>query len=272
MPELPEVETIRRQLLGKLCGQTIKSVEINFAGLLNVPAKKFAQAVVGAKVSDIQRRAKLLIIVLSSSWSLIIHLKLTGQLILDGRPGLGEPHLVYHFRDGSVLKHYDFRKFGYLKLVKSSEVSRELEKEAFGPEPLDKNFTLEKFRQLLAARPKTKIKPLLMDQSFLAGVGNIYAQEACFFAKILPTRPAGSLSPAEVKDLFEGLRVILQESIEQKGTSADAYLDAFGQEGDYFSRLKVYGRGGEKCRRCGAVLKEAKLAGRGTVWCPKCQK
>lgn len=272
MPELPEVETIRRQLLEKVCGKKITRAEVKYAGLLNVSAKEFVKAVEGAKITDIRRRAKLLIIYLSSGWSLLIHLKLTGQLICDGKSGLGQPHLIYHFSDGLTLKHYDFRKFGYVRLIKSQELEKYLEKEKLGPEPLDKNFTLEKFRQLMARKPKAKIKPLLMDQSFLAGIGNIYAQEACFYAKILPIRRAGNLSPGEVKYLHHGLRKILQDSIHCKGTSADAYVDAFGQEGDYFSHLKVYGRGGQKCRRCGTILKEAKLAGRGTVWCPKCQK
>lgn len=272
MPELPEVETIRLQLAGKILHKKITGVEVKYAGLLNVSANEFIKAVEGAKITDIRRRAKLLIIYLSSGWNLLVHLKLTGQLIYDGKLGIGQPHIIYHFNDGSQLKHYDFRKFGYVRLIKSQELERCLEKEKLGPEPLDKNFTLEKFRQLMARKPKAKIKPLLMDQSFLAGIGNIYAQEACFYAKILPIRRAGNLSPGEVKNLHHGLRKILQASIQHQGTSADAYVDAFGQEGDYAVLLMVYGRGGQKCRRCGTILKEAKLAGRGTVWCPKCQK
>lgn len=272
MPELPEVETIRFQLAGKILHKKISGVEVKYAGLLNVSAKEFIKAVEGAKITGIKRRAKILIIDLSSGWSLLIHFKLTGQLIYDGKSGIDQPHLIYHFSDGSQLKHFDFRKFGYVKLVKSQELKKYLEKEKLGPEPLEKEFTLERFRQLLVLKPKAKIKPLLMDQTFIAGVGNIYSQEACFAAKILPIRPAGSLSPEEVKDLYQGLRQILQESIQHQGTSVDAYVDAFGQEGDYFSRLKVYGRGGQKCWRCGAILKEMKLGGRGTVWCPRCQR
>jgi formamidopyrimidine-DNA glycosylase len=196
---------------------------------------------------------------------------MTGQLIYNGKDGIGEPHIIYTFADGSQLKHYDFRKFGYVKLIKTSEVQKQLEKEKLGPEPLEKGFTLEKFHILFASKPKAKIKPLLMDQTFLAGVGNIYAQEACFYAKVLPTRQVGTLTNKEIKELYNGLQKILKDSIESKGTSADSYVDAFGREGDYLLKLKVYGRGGQKCLRCSAVLKEAKLAGRGTVWCPKCQ-
>lgn len=272
MPELPEVETIRLQLLSKIRGKRIQNVNIKFAGLLNVPAKEFIKAVVGARIRSIDRRAKLLIINLSNGWSLIIHLKLTGQLIYDGRPGIGAAHIIYTFFDGSELKHYDFRKFGYVKLVKSGEVKKRLEKEKIGPEPLDKDFTLKKFKELLAKKPRSPIKPFLMDQTFLAGVGNIYSQEACFYAHILPTRKVGTLKEKEIKDLYNGLKKILKESIDYKGSSVDAYVDVLGRQGEYAPKLKVYGQGGEKCPSCGAALKEAKLAGRGTVWCAECQR
>ncbi|MDP3244767.1 MAG: bifunctional DNA-formamidopyrimidine glycosylase/DNA-(apurinic or apyrimidinic site) lyase [bacterium] len=279
MPELPEVETIRRQLATRLVGKKIKKVEIKFAGLVKAPVKDFVRVVEGAKILNIRRRAKMLIFDLSNGWSLLVHLKMTGQLIVDGppggeasQPGMGEPYVIYIFNDGSRLRHYDFRKFGYVKLIKTGEVENNFKKEKLGPELLEKDFTLEKFRSLLIGKPKAKIKPLLMDQTFIAGVGNIYAQEACFFAKVLPTWPAGALNDKEIKEVYQGLRKILQNSIEDRGTSADSYVDAFGKQGDYLPKLKVYGRGGEKCSRCGAILKSAKLAGRGTVWCPRCQK
>lgn len=279
MPELPEVETIRRQLAQKLVGKKIASVEVNFAGLIKTPLKDFVKAVKGAKILDIRRRAKMLIFDLSNAWSILVHLKMTGQLIMNGPPGgeaglpgTGKPHLVYTFADKTQLKHYDFRKFGFVKLVKTGEVDRYLAKEKLGPEPLDKNFTLQKFRALLLPKPRTKIKPLLMDQTFLSGVGNIYAQETCFAARVLPDRRVNTLSGKEIKDLHQNLQTILKKSIACQGTSADSYVDAFGEAGDYLSQLKVYGRGGQKCSRCGAILKSAKLAGRGTVWCAKCQK
>jgi formamidopyrimidine-DNA glycosylase len=272
MPELPEVETIRLQLLSKICGKKITKVEVKFAGLLNVPAKNFIRILTGAIIEEIRRRAKLLIFDLSNGWSLILHLKLTGQLISNGEKGIGQPHIIYTFEDGTQLKHYDFRRFGYVKLVRREEVETYLDKEGFGPEPLDKKFTLEVFRELLKKKPKALIKPLLMDQTFIAGVGNIYAQEACFFAQILPTRRVGSLNDEEIKRLYEGLKKILKEAINYRGSSVDSYVDALGKPGNYVSKLKVYGRGRKKCLRCGSLLKEAKLAGRSTVWCPKCQK
>ncbi len=272
MPELPEVETLRLQLKAKILNKKIKQVEVNFPGLLDVAAEKFVKAVKGTQIKGIKRRAKLLIFSLSSNWSLLIHLKLTGQLIYDGAEGTGKPHIIYTFSDQTKLKHYDFRKFGYIKLVKTREVEKMLEKEELGPEPLEKNFTLAKFQELLQAKPKAKIKPLLMDQGFLAGVGNIYAQEACFSAEILPSRQVGDLNPEEIKNLYYGLRKILQEAISRHGSSVDAYLDLEGKPGNYVPLLKVYGRSGQKCPRCGAILKQMRLAGRGTVFCPKCQR
>ena len=243
-----------------------------FRFLLNVPAKKFSQAVTGTRINEIQRRAKILIWELKNGWSLLMHLKLTGQLIYNGTPGASQPHIIYTFSDQTRLKHYDFRKFGYVKLVPTDEVEKLLEKIGLGPEPLEKNFTLTKFQKLLQSRPKSRIKPVLMDQSFLAGLGNIYAQEACFFAKTLPTRYAGSLKDEETKNLYHGLRKILQKAIKRRGSSVDDFLDLDGKPGNYVPLLKVYGREGKECLVCRAVLQKIKLAGRGTVFCQKCQK
>lgn len=273
MPELPEVETIRQQLLRKIKNKKIKKAEVKLARMVNVAVSQFEKTVIGASVKDIRRRAKLLIIDLSGGWSIIIHLKLTGQLIYDGKEGIGKPHIIYTFADGHKLKHYDFRLFGWAKLVKTEEVKKFLEKENFGPEPLDKNFTLEAFKKLLNTKPRAKIKPLLMDQTFIAGVGNIYAQEACFYAKALPTRAVATLTDKEIRDLYDGLITILKSSIARRGSSVDTYVDVSGEEGKYVPFLKVYGRVGERCTRGdGGVIKQIKLAGRGTSFCPKCQR
>jgi formamidopyrimidine-DNA glycosylase len=273
MPELPEVETIRQQLIKKIKGKKIKKVEVKLPRMINVAISQFEKAVSGAKIRDIRRRAKLLIIDLANAWSIIIHLKLTGQLIYDGCEGIGKPHIIYTFEDGHELKYYDFRLFGWAKLIKTDEVEKFLEKEKFGPEPLDKNFTLEVFKNLLNKKPRAKIKPLLMDQTFIAGIGNIYSQEACFCAKILPTRIVATLAEGEIKNLYQCLRKILTAALERKGSSVDSYVDAGGEKGTYAPRLKVYGREGEKCARGdGGIIKQIKLAGRGTCFCPICQK
>lgn len=272
MPELPEVETIRRQLLRKIKNKKIKNAEVKLARMINVSVAEFERAVGGKKVKDIRRRAKLLIIDLSGGWSILIHLKMAGQLIYDGKTGIGKPHIIYIFEGGHELKHYDFRLFGWAKLIKTEDVEKFLSKEKFGPEIIDEKFTVEDFSGLLAKKPNAKIKPLLMDQKFIAGVGNIYAQEACFCAKVLPIRKVSTLSSEEIKDIYYCLRKILIGALERKGTSVDAYVDVEGEKGSYVSSLKVYGRGGEKCFGCKDKIKTIKLAGRGTSFCPKCQK
>ncbi len=273
MPELPEVETIRQQLVKRIKGKKVKKVEVELARMINVPVAQFVKALTGTTVKDIRRRAKLLIIDFSGGWSVVTHLKLTGQLIYDGREGIGKPHIIYTFSDGHELKHYDFRLFGWEKLMKTKEVENFLEKEKFGPEPLDKSFTLEVFKNLLNKKPRAKIKPLLMDQTFIAGVGNVYAQEACFYARVLPTRVVATLTEQEIRDLYDGLIKILKSSIARKGSSVDTYVDISGEQGGYVPYLKVYGRAGEKCvRGDGGIIKQIKLGGRGTCFCPKCQK
>jgi len=256
--------------------------------------KDFEKKVVGVKIKNVKRRAKLLIIELSNGYSLVVHLKLTGQLIYisnfksqKSKPQLKSQnlkytHIVYRFADGSALLHNDMRQFGYVKLVKTDELSKLFQKERFGPEPLERSFTLELFKELLARKKKfhpafrerrgKKIKPLLMDQTFIAGVGNVYAQEACFFAKIAPTRTVGSLTNKEIKKLYDGLKKILRDSVKHKGSSTDTYVDVKGKQGGYVPFLKVYQKEGKKCFRCGAKIKSIRLSGRGTCFCPRCQK
>ena len=275
MPELPEVQTIVNQLQKKIVGKKIKAVKVNLPKLISgAKVKDFEKIINGAEVKKVGRRAKLIIIELSNNYSLIIHLKLTGRLIFKKKIEKEDEksHLIYQFSDDSFLLHHDFRQFGWVKLIKKNELEKYFEKEGFGPEPLEKDFTLEKFKELLAKKPRQKIKPLLMDQKFLAGVGNVYAQEACFCAKILPTRIVKTLKEKEIYDLYHCLIKILKEAIEYRGSSVDTYVDTEGVGGDFASRLKVYDRGGEKCFRCQGTIKKINLAGRGTYFCPKCQK
>ena len=272
MPELPEVETIRRQLLARIKGKKIKSVRVELARMVNVPAKEFEKRVTGAIIDDLRRRAKILIFDLSNGRSIVVHLKMTGQLIYDGKEGIGKPHIIYTFSDGRELKHYDFRLFGYAKLMKTDEVENFLAKENFGPEALDPKFSEDDFKNLLKNKPNAKIKPLLLDQKFIAGIGNIYAQEICFCAKILPTRIVSTMTAAEIKNLYQCLQKILAAALARGGSSVDSYVDALGKKGSYVPFLKVYGREGEPCIGCKGKVKTIKLAGRGTSFCPGCQK
>lgn len=271
MPELPEVETIRRQLNKKIKGKKIKAVDVRLLKFVKYPLVKFKKLVAGATITNISRRAKLLIIELSNGYCLVIHLKLSGQLIYQGEPNK-HTHLVYYFADGTHLIHNDLRQFGFVKVVPQKELADFLNREKFGPEPLTKEFTLKVFQELLDKRKGAKIKPLLMDQTWLAGIGNVYSDEILFFAKVLPFRKAGTLKPAEIRRIYQGIREILPLAISRRGTSADQYLDTAGQKGGYLPLVKVYGRQGQPCYICGAKIKRLKIAGRSAHFCPKCQK
>ncbi len=296
MPELPEVETIKKQLNNIIIGKKIKSVEILEPRLVKVAPESFKKAVIGATIKAVRRRAKLLIIDLSGGRSLLVHLKMTGQLIYDRRTTRNSTpykkprfytgqaqnyaesiknkhtHVIYTFADGGRLLHNDLRKFGFVKLAETKEVMKYLEKEGYGPEPLENNFTLKIFKALLTKQSRKKIKPTLMEQTFIAGIGNIYADEICFYAGVGPTRIISTLKEEEIKKLFAGIKKILSDAVKYRGSSVDQYVDARGEEGEYVPRLKVYGREGEKCPRCGAIIQRIKINGRSSHFCSKCQR
>lgn len=277
MPELPEIQTIVNQLQRKIVGKKIKAIEIKLLKIIKGSTlKNFMKIVQRSKIESISRRAKILIINLSNNYSLLIHLKLSGQIIYQSKTFnlkvQKHTHIIYCFNDGSFLLHNDTRQFGWVKLIKTLELKKYFQQEKFGPEPLEKNFTLEEFKKQLARRRGGKIKPLLMDQKFVAGIGNIYAQEACFCAKILPTRFVKTLKEKEIKDLFFCLIKILKKAIDCHGSSVDDYLDAYGKKGSFVCYLKVYDRLDKKCFRCSGIIKKNILASRGTYFCPRCQK
>ena len=243
MPELPEVETIRRQLREKIIGKKLD----------------------GKKIVDVRRRAKILIIDFNDGTSLIFHLKLTGQLIFNGNPSRHTRH-VFKFDDGSRLIFNDVRKFGWWKKVKNT---KEIE-ESFGPEALD--TSLITLRSLLTKRLNTKIKPLLMDQKFIAGIGNIYSDEILFAAGVQPLRRVKSLKPEEGRLIWLNIGRILKKSIKNRGTSERDYVDALGKKGDYLKYLKVYRKEGQNCPRCGGKIIRLKMGSRSAHYCPKCQR
>jgi len=271
MPELPEVETIKRQLNRKIKGKKIKTVEVRLPRFVKYPLKRFKQFVAQAKITSISRRAKLLIIELSNEYCLIIHLKLTGQLIFNGQP-TKHTHLIYHFTDGSQLIHNDLIKFGFVKVIPKKELTDFFRKEKFGPEPLTKKFTLELFKKILSQRKNSKIKPLLMDQKFVAGIGNLYADEILFLAKVLPTRKVSTLRPEETKKIYQGIKNILPLAIKRHGSSFRNYVDAQGKKGNFVPLIKVYQRGNQPCFKCQTKIKKIKIGARSAHFCPKCQK
>lgn len=288
MPELPEVETIAGDLNKKIKGKKFKSVEVKIAKLIKLPVNQFKREIVGKGVKQVSRRAKLLLVELDSDKILLIHLKLTGQLIyrdVGGKLTFGEQpiagglqelpnkftHIIFEFIDDSQLYFNDLRKFGWMNIASQPQIESLLAAE-FGVEPLSQKFTLDAFKQILTQKGSQKIKKVLTDQKNIAGIGNIYADESCFYAGVKPARLVRSLKTAEVKKLRQGIKKILTTAIVHRGTSAETYVDAFGRQGGYLPYLKVYGRAGEKCKRCGAVIKKIKLNGRGTHFCPECQR
>lgn len=302
MPELPEVETIKRQIAERIIGRKIKSVNIQLPKLIFFEGKKgniknFKKRLIGSAIKNVSRRAKILILTLLNGYSLLIHLKLTGQLIFrqKGQEGGhtstatdvvgGHPwptaktptpnkwtHITIYFTDGSTLYFNDLRQFGYMKLVKTDELLKQNEIQKLGPEPFDKNFTPATFKKMLLRRPKAKIKQLLLDQNFLAGVGNIYADESLFFAGVLPTRPVRSLKPNEIKKIYKGIKSIMEKAIQKGGTSVNSYVMLLGEKGGFEKYLKVYSKEGKRCPRCGGKIKRIKLGGRSAHFCPVCQK
>ncbi|NIP32411.1 bifunctional DNA-formamidopyrimidine glycosylase/DNA-(apurinic or apyrimidinic site) lyase [Candidatus Saccharibacteria bacterium] len=274
MPELPEVETIVRQLRRKIKGKKISRVKVLDVKNINLSGKRFEQLVSRKIIKNIRRRAKVLYWELSGDKYLVFHLKLNGRIlwVKDKEQPHKETRVVFDLPGSYKIFFDDSRRFAWVRYYDKKELDRFFDKMNFGPEPLERSFTLEVFKERLARRLNAKIKQLLMEPKFVAGIGNIYAQEACFYAGIMPTRRVKTLKDQEIKNLYKSIVFILKEAVRQKGTSSDVYVDLYGKAGDYVEELKVYGREGEKCTKCGSVIKFIKQAGRGTRYCPKCQK
>ncbi len=274
MPELPEVETVGRQLDHEIAGKTIKQVEVRFGKRLIPGPKKFAELVEGKKVISVERRAKILLFKLSGGVTLVAHLKMTGGFYVKakGTKPSKHAHVVFHLSDGREVHWEDVRKFGYIKAYDQKGLDEYLDGQSYGPEPLEKSFDWKKMAMCLRSRPKKPIKPLLMEQTCIAGIGNIYAGEAVWFAKLHPLTKIQDITDAQMKMLYRGVVDVLKRAIPARGSSADSYLDVYGQPGTFVPKLKVYGHAGKPCSRCGTIIKKIRLAGRGTEFCPTCQK
>lgn len=266
MPELPEVETIKRDLKKAIIGKQIARISVYNPIVIRFPAADvFKKGLAGCRIKNIVRKGKVLILELSNGKSLVIHLKMTGQLIY---PGTGKSNRVsFYFSDGTILDFKDQRLFADVQLLddwRSLDFIRRL-----GPEPFD--LRNEEFKNKLSAK-KTKIKPLLMEQGFIAGIGNLYAVESLFRAGIHPARPSSSLSDGEKEKLFKAIHGVLTEAIQCGGSSVDTYVRLSGKKGSYAAHHRVYGRQDEPCFNCKTHIKRIPLGGRGTYFCPKCQK
>jgi len=287
MPELPEVETVRRGLSSLIIGKTIKSeTHDTEKGFPNTEAD-VRSFLIDATIIDIRRRAKVLMIDLSTGYSLLIHLKMTGQLVFvgDTRFGAGHPNdslvnilpdkstrVTVQFTDGSALYFNDQRKFGWVRLLPTIEIPNIDFMQKVGPEPLAKEFTAKEFMQRFSRRSKTNIKAALLDQSVVAGVGNIYADESLWGAKLHPQRLVSSLSEQEFETLYNELRSVMDIAIEKGGSSNHTYVNAEGKKGSYMNFARVFRREGLACPRCGTTIEKMRVAGRGTHICPYCQQ
>jgi len=286
MPELPEVETLKRELEKSLLGQKITKVQVLWPKTIKpLSPLTFQKRLVNQKISGLSRRAKMLILDLSNDEHLTFHLKMTGQLIFVPKKGDlisgGHPtndvqtpgrhtRLIFHFSTGDILYFNDLRKFGWARLLNKDELTSSIEH--YGPEPLEKDFTQNYLKNLFSKYPKRTVKQILLDQTLIAGIGNIYADEACFLAGILPNRETEKVTDLEIKKLRKQIIAVLKLSIKHKGTSSKNYRRSTGEKGNFVKYLKVYGRAKLSCKICGSPIKKIKHVGRGTHFCPRCQK
>ena len=270
MPELPEVETVKNELLPHVIDRRIVGVTLIWEGIVKEPSvEEFRSRIIGQEITDITRRGKYLVIGLSSEDFLVIHLKMSGSLIVS--PDSLEPprfvRAVIHLDNDTSVFFRDPRKFGVIRLVKDTSFIED----KLGPEPLEESFTPQVLAGRLANRT-APIKALLLDQKVIAGIGNMYADEALYAAGINPWKPGGSLTPQETEHLHHEIRRILWAAIENKGASVDTYFRPNGSEGSAHYEFKVaHGLGGKTCSVCGGPIERVVIRNRGTYYCPRCQ-
>lgn len=288
MPELPEVETVRRGLAELLPVKTISAArQIDSPKSFPNSDADVREFMIGASVTAVRRRAKVLLIDLSTNYTLVIHLKMTGQLVFRGEAvfGAGHPNdsligelpdrstrVVIDFADSSHLYFNDQRKFGWVKLMPTLEVPNIDFMKKVGPEPLEAEFAAEAFAERFKRRANTNIKAALLDQTVVAGVGNIYADESLWGAKLDPRRLVKTISNAEFRLLYTELREVMNLAIEKGGSTDKNYVNAEGKRGSYMDFARVFRREGTNCPRCGNEIIKIRHAGRGTHICTVCQK
>lgn len=289
MPELPEVETTVRGLQIKVLGRTFIDVWTDVPKIIKRPKNfnQFKKIIISKKIRQIRRRGKNIIFILSDGFSLLIHQKLTGHLLLSrwsfkrGRwlaikKPLSEKvnsyiHLMFTFDNGLMMALSDLRKFAKVELWNTEELNAAPEINELGPEPFDKALTFQRFCDIISCK-RGKIKQILTDQKVIAGIGNIYSDEILFEAKIHPFREAFQLSQGDIKRIYTAMKKILVKAIRLRGESFSDFRDTSGEKGYFDKARKVYRREGESCLRCGAKIKRVKIGGRSVHYCPKCQK
>lgn len=287
MPELPEVETVRAGLQRLLPGRVVATVEYNWPKGFPNTQGDVDVFLVGAAVTAVRRRAKVLLIDLSTGYSLVVHLKMTGQLVFRGDVAFGAGHpnnslvgnlpdtstrVSVTFTDDSTLFFNDQRKFGWMRLVPTTEIQNIDFFKKVGPEPLGPELTGRILFERLQRRKNTSIKAAILDQTVLAGIGNIYADESLWGAKIHPATLVKNLSKPNIALLYDEIVFVLRLAIEKGGSTDKNYVDAEGKRGSYLQFARVFRREGETCPRCSSMIEKIRVAGRGTHYCSVCQK
>lgn len=273
MPELPEVETVRRGLNDLIAGETIKGVSVLWDNIIAYPeVDEFKEQLVGETFESVERRGKFLLLQLTTK-TLVSHLRMEGkyQWAESGTEYTKHTHVVFHLESGYDLRYLDVRKFGRMQLVNRGTALDLKNLMKLGPEPTEEDFDLEVFYENLK-RYKKNIKAVLLDQQTVAGLGNIYVDEVLFQSKIHPKRPANELTKAEVERLHTEIIEMMAKAIALGGTTIRTYTNAFGEDGTFQKELLVYGREGEECVRCGRKIEKEQIAQRGTHYCPYCQE
>ncbi|MBM7635812.1 DNA-formamidopyrimidine glycosylase [Streptococcus saliviloxodontae] len=272
MPELPEVETVRRGLEKLIVGKRIKDVKISYPRLVLTGAEEFEVALLGQTIEKMRRRGKYLIFDFGQQ-VVISHLRMEGKflLFLDQVPTNKHYHAFITFADGSTLVYQDVRKFGTMELMPKSEMEVFFSKKKLGPEPTKEAFKLKDFEEALLSSQKL-IKPYLLEQRLVVGLGNIYVDEVLWAARVHPARVSSSLKKAEIKRLHEETIRILALAVEKGGSTIRTYKNALGEDGTMQDYHQVYGKTGQPCPRCGCEIVKIQLKGRGSHFCPKCQK
>ena len=273
MPELPEVETVRRTLEKLVIGKTVERVSVLLKRIIQLPddTEAFALLLQGETIRSVERRGKFLRFMFDH-YTMVSHLRMEGRYGVYGADENMEPHthVIFHFTDGTELRYKDVRQFGTMHIFPLNQDLSELPLKKLGLEPLDDSFTLEAFRDKLGRRA-TKIKPLLLNQEYIVGIGNIYVDESLFLAGIHPEREANTLSKQEQAKLYEAIVATLNEAVAAGGSSVKSYVNGQGEIGMFQHQLKMYGRKAEPCLNCGHAIEKTVVAGRGTHYCPKCQ-
>ncbi|MFQ9706588.1 MAG: DNA-formamidopyrimidine glycosylase [Limosilactobacillus pontis] len=272
MPELPEVETVRRGLLKIAKGRKINAIDVYYGKTITNDVEEFRQALIGQTIEDIDRRGKYLLFRFSNNLTMVSHLRMEGQYFSQpvGGPIDKHTHVVFQFTDGTELCYHDTRKFGRMTLVQTGDEMQVGGLKTIGPEPTPEAFKLDFFATELR-KSRGKIKPFLLNQHHVAGLGNIYADEVLWMSKINPEQPANTLTDQQIKVLHDNIIAELVQAIRYKGTTVHTFTNAFGDAGGFQNRLNAYGHGGDRCPRCGTKMVKIKVAQRGTTYCPHCQ-